>query len=181
MDTSENINNLAQHINYIVGSNELELFPLYMQSFTIPGISFSHPEYGGRYGSKVKFQADCITFNQVTLQLLLDETFNSYREFMQKAFSLYNPQNGTFTQKDFNIFIVPNNTKGHPLFVCNIYDCKIESIDDIDLGLSDSSPYNTFSVTITYNYYTMSFTTEDYDKTLARVKNGQNTSIVSDR
>ena len=43
-----NVNNLAQKVNIIVGSPDLDLLPFFVQSFSLPGISFGLPEAGGR-------------------------------------------------------------------------------------------------------------------------------------
>jgi hypothetical protein len=87
------------------------------------------------------------------LTILLKEDYSNYREVIEKAFSLYNPENGTFKQKDFNLFIINNNLKGNYIFKVDYFGCKIESIDDIDLSTNDDSVPVTFSCAITYDYY----------------------------
>ena len=58
-----NITNLAQTTNFICGSEKLNLCDVFLQQVNLPGISFGHPETGGRLGAKLHVQADSCTFN----------------------------------------------------------------------------------------------------------------------
>ena len=158
-----NDNNLAQHINFILGSDELDLNPMYLQTTNLPGVSFSHPETGTTYNAKVHVQADTMTFNNLNLTVLLKEDFSNYRELMEKAFDLYNPETGQFKQKDFNLYIINNNLKGNFLFKVDYYGCKIESIDDIDLSTNDDSIPVTFSFSVVYDYYIIDWSRHSYE------------------
>ena len=171
-----NYNNLAQHINYILGSSELELPAYYLQTVTLPGINFSHAEAMSPFNTKIKIQSDSITYNPLTLSCLLAEDFSNYHELMKKAFSLYNPEDGVFAQNDFNLFIVNNNLKGNFLFKVDFFGCKIESIDDIDLSANDDSIPVTFTCTITYDYYKFDYSDEGYRTAWKNLK--QNTHDV---
>ena len=159
-----NDNNLAQHINFIVGSDELDLSPQYLQTVNLPGISFSHIETGTTYNAKLHLQADTATFNNLDLNILLREDFSNYRELIDKAFSLYDPETGTFRQKDFNLFIINNNLKGNFLFKVDYYGCKIESIGDIDLSSNDDSIPVTINCSIVYDYYKIDWSRHNYQK-----------------
>lgn len=167
-----NDNNLAQHINYIMGSNELNLSLMYLQNCSLPGISFSHPESGSTFNTKIRFQADSVSFNPLTLTILLREDFANYRELMEKAFDLYDPENGTFKQKDFNLFIINNNLKGNYLFKVDYFNCKIESIDDIDLSTNDDSIPVTFTCSIVYDYYRIDWERSNSEKLLKMCSHG---------
>ena len=169
-----NYNNLAQRINYLMGSFELNLPMQYIQTTALPGINFSHIELTSGYGARINAQADTMSFNSLNLTLLLDENFKNYRELMERAFSSYNPENGTFAQRDFNIFLLNNNLKGNFLFKVDFFNCKIESIDDIDLTVNDDAIPVTFSVTIKYDYYKFDFTDEGYKKAWKNLEQNSN-------
>ena len=170
-----NINNLAQNINFIVGSNELRLPLYYLQTAILPGVSFSHPEAGTRYGSKLHFHADSLTFNQLNLGFLLAEDFSNYNEFINRIYSEYNPKNGTFKTNDFNLFLIPCNLKGSSLYSVVFHNCKLESIDDIDLSTNDDSDFKTFNVNIVYDYYLID---SDRQKYISFIKQFPNDPII---
>ena len=169
-----NDNNLAQHINWILGSDELKITPLYLQSVNLPGINFTHVETGTSFNARAKVQADTASFNPLSLSILLKEDFSNYRELMEKAFSLYNPENGVFAQNDFNIYIISNNLKGNFLFKVDYYGCKIESIDDIDLSTNDDTIPVVFNCTITYDYYKIDWSRSGYETAYSKIFNNEN-------
>jgi hypothetical protein len=173
-----NYNNLAQHINYVMGSAELNLPAYYLQTLSIPGISFSLNDAMSPFSTKIKLQADSISYNPLTLTMLLAEDFSNYHELMKKVFSLYNPETGVFAQNDFNLFIINNNLKGNFLFKVDFFGCKIESIDDIDLSANDDSIPVTFTCTINYDYYKFDYSDEGYRTAWKNLKQNTNDNIL---
>lgn len=148
-----NYHNLAQKTNYIAGSDKLQLLPFYLTNVNIPGINFSHPEIGGRYGSKLNVIGDSITYNSLSFEMLIDEDFLIYHEFTDKIIQSINPEKGTFASIEFDFWIQINNNKGNKLFKIEFYNCKIESLGDIMLDTQDDITEHTLSVEIKYDYY----------------------------
>jgi hypothetical protein len=148
-----NYNNLAQKTNYIAGSDKLDLTPFYLTTVNIPGISFSHPEMGGRYGSRLNVTGDTLTYNALSFEMLVDEDFNVYHEFMDKVFDNVNPESGTFAAQEFDFWIEVNNNKGNKLFKIEFYNCRIDSLGDILLDSQDDITEHLMSIDIKYDYY----------------------------
>lgn len=150
-----NYNNLAQKTNYIAGSDKLPKLPFYLTTVNIPGINFSHPEIGGRYGSRLNVVGDSITYNELSFEMLVDENFEIYHEFMDKVVHNINPESGTFAPIEFDFWIQINNNKGNKLFKINFTNCRISSLDDIILDSQDDITEYIMSVSIRYDYYTI--------------------------
>lgn len=152
-----NYNNLAQKTNYLCGSNELEFGPMYLQSFSLPGMSFSHTEIGGsRFGAKLHTQADSVSYSDLNFTLLIDEDFKVYHEFFEKVMKGFNPECDKFANQEFNFWVIVTNNKGYPLFRTDYYSCRISNIGDIELATNDDSTFNTLSVTINFDFYKVS-------------------------
>lgn len=147
-----NYNNLAQKTNYIAGSDKLELLPFYLTTVNLPGINLSHPEVGGRAG-KLNVTGDTLSYNSLSFEMLVDEDFNIYHEFMDKIFENIDPEEGTFANIEFDFWVEVNNNKGNKLFKVEYYNCRIESIGDVLLDSQDDITEYTMSVDVKYDYY----------------------------
>lgn len=148
-----NIHNYAQTTNYTAGSNALELTSLYLTSVNLPGINFAHPEIGGRSGARLSLSGDNIVYNALSFELLIDEDFNVYHEFMDKVFGSLNPEDGTFESKEFDFWVEINNSKGNRLFKIEFYNARVENISDIPLNSQDDITEFNMSVDVKYDYY----------------------------
>lgn len=148
-----NYNNLAQKTNYIAGSDKLELLPFYLTTVNIPGINLSHVEMGSRSGARFNVTGDTIVYNTLSFEMLIDEDFNIYHEFMDKITSNINPESGSFASIEFDFWIEINNNKGNKLFKMEFYNCRVETISDIQLDTQDDMTEHTMSVDVKYDYY----------------------------
>lgn len=148
-----NYHNLAQKTNFIAGSNKLDLVPFYLTSLNIPGISLGHPELGGRPGARLNVTADTITYNSLSLEVLVDEDFKVYHEFMDKVLANVNPEEGTFNNIDFDFWIEVSNSKGNKIFKLELFNCRLETIGDIQLDSQDDTTEYTMPVDIKYDYF----------------------------
>ena len=150
-----NYNNLSQNTNFLAGSSKLELTPFYLTNVNIPGMQFTLPEAGGRGAGKIALGADTIQYNPLSFELQIDEDFKIYHEFMDKIKSAINIENTKFADNTFDFWIQINNSKGNKLFLIEFYDCRIESISDIQLSSMEDVPL-VLNVEIKYNYYNLS-------------------------
>ena len=148
-----NYNNLAQKTNFTAGSDQLDLIPFYLTSVNVPGINLSHPELGGRSGTRLNLTGDNITYNALSFEMLVDEDFNIYHEFMDKINENIDPESGTFESVEFDFWVEINNSKGNKLFKMEFYNCRIESIGDIQLDTQDDITEYTMSVDVKFDYY----------------------------
>ena len=148
-----NLNNLAQKTAWEAGSNKLQLANLYIQNFSIPGISFSHPDIFAHSAVKIGLVADNMSFNECSFDLLIDENYRMYFEIMDIVFKQFNPENGTFANQEFDFFVNLKNQKGENIFTINFFNCRFTSIGDITLSTQGDETYNTLNVSIRYDYY----------------------------
>ena len=86
-------------------------------------------------------------------QRYVDEDFQIYHEFMDKVLKNVEPETGKFQNEEFDFWIEINNSKGNKLFKVEFYNCRIESIGDIQLDSQDDAPEHTMSAEIKYDYY----------------------------
>lgn len=147
-----NHNNLAQKTNYIAGSDKLALAPFYLTSVNLPGLSFNHIIAGGKAG-KFTVTGDTLTYNTLSFEMLIDEDFKIYHEFMDKVTANINPEKGTFAGQTFDFWIQINNNKGNKLFKVEFYGCCISSIGDIELDSQDDITEHNMGIEISYDYF----------------------------
>lgn len=148
-----NVHNLAQKTTWILGSVALEIFPYYLKNFSIPGITFNHPEVYSRASSKVFFVADNINFNEMSCSIILDEDYKTYFELMSKVFNQFDPETGTFRTQEFDLFVILQNQKGNDLFKIEFHNARLSSIGDIELTTEGDEVTNSLDVSFVYDYY----------------------------
>jgi hypothetical protein len=150
-----NYNNLAQKTNYTAGSDKLDLAHLYLTSVNIPGVNLAHPEVSGRSGARLVLPGDALTFNSLSFELLVDEDFQIYHEFMGKVFENINPISGEFANVEFDFWVQINNSKGNKLFKMEFHSCRVESVSDIQLDTTDDMTEFTLPIEIKYDYFSI--------------------------
>jgi hypothetical protein len=148
-----NYSNLAQKTNWIAGSDKFKHLPFYLTFCNIPGINFNHPDAGGSGSAKLNLQGDTLTYNPLSIEVLLDEDFIIYHEFMEKIEQSISVDNASFAPIEFDFWIQINNNNGHKLFKMEFYNCRIENIADIILDSTDETTEYTLPIDIRYDYY----------------------------
>ena len=63
-----NYNNLAQKTNWTAGTDKFPLVPFYLTNISIPGMNFSVPETGSRFGARINLASDTITYNSLSFE-----------------------------------------------------------------------------------------------------------------
>jgi len=148
-----NTNNFSQKTNFTAGSNSLELLPFYLTSLNIPGINFSHVEVPYKNGSLINFTGDSVVYNTLSIEALVDEDFKIYHEIMSKINENVDVESGQFSNVEFDFWIQINNNKGNTLFKLEFYNCRIESIGDIQLDTQDDMTEFTMPIEIKFDYF----------------------------
>lgn len=148
-----NYSNLAQRTNFIASSDKFYNVPFFLTSVNIPGISIQHPEIGGRGGAALNIQGNTVTFNTLSLEMLIDEDYLIYEELMNIINKNVDVENGTFKDFFFNFFVEVTNSKGNKVMKVDFYNCRIESIGDIELNTQDESNEMTLSLELKYDYF----------------------------
>jgi len=150
---NQNTVNLSQKTNVMAGSPEFDFGTLYLQRMSVPGISFSHPEIGSRFGSIATANADTIQFGELNFDILVDENLIVYTELMNTVMSQFNLDTKEFTTKTFNFWISVTDSFGKELIKWEYFNCKIESIGDLDYDYSDESTEYLLNLTLKYDYF----------------------------
>jgi len=150
-----NYNNLAQKTNFTAGSDKFKNLPFYLTSINIPGINFSLPEVGGRAGSRLALAGDVLTYNGLSFEMLIDEDFNIYHEFMDQVIQNISPTSGQYADNSFDFWVEINNNKGHKILKIEFTNCRIESIGDIFMSTIDDSTESIMTVDVKYDHYTI--------------------------
>lgn len=148
-----NYNNLAQKTNWTAGTDKFPLIPFYLTNISIPGMNFSLPETGSRFGSRINLASDTITFNSLSFDFLIDEDFEIYKTFYSYIYSSINPEKGTFADISFDLWVELNNSKGNKIMKFEFYNCRIESIGDIELDTTSPETEGTMNLSIKFDYF----------------------------
>lgn len=146
--------NLSQRTNIQAGSPDLDLSTLMIQHISIPGISFSHPEIGGRNGTRLTLNADTMTFNELSFDVIVDEDLLVYNELMGIITSQLDIETGVYTQKTFEFWVTVTDSFGNEAMRWDFHNCKIESLGDLDYDYSDESTEYLLNLTLKYDYFT---------------------------
>ena len=148
-----NTRNYSQKTNFLCGSPTLKLLPFYVTNLTIPGITANVPEVSGRFGASNKFSAANITFNDLSLDVLLDQNYRIYIDIYNLI--KVHIDDGTFENFYFEFWIQVTDDFGKTVFKIDFHDCQIETIGDLELGTQDETTERTFNINIKYDYYTI--------------------------
>lgn len=147
-----NYNNLAEQTNYLAGSSEFEDFILYITKCNLPGLTFSPPAIGGRFGTQHHPGADAVLYNDLSVEVLVDEDLKVYLEIM-KYFKKKVRMDMSFDNESFPFWLQINNNKGNKLFTVYFTNCRFTSISDFQLDSQSDTRQQTFTLNIVYDYY----------------------------
>lgn len=146
--------NYATQTNVMAGSDIFKLTPFFLQQVSIPGISFSHPEVGGgRFGSVGTLNADTINYGDLTIEIIMDESFLVYDEIMGVINKQIDIVTGKFTQKTFDFWVTVTDSFGNELIKWTYHNAKIESISDFQYDYSSEETMFTLSVTLKFDRF----------------------------
>jgi len=145
--------NYSEKSNYMCGSSELDLLPFYVQSLNIPGITFTLPEIGGRFGTKINLSSDNVQYNSLSLQIILDEDYQIYKDITKIIFNHLDVEKGSFAEFSFDFWVQVTDSLGRSVMKIEYYNCKIESLGDLELDSMDDSTESSFSLDLQFDYY----------------------------
>ena len=148
-----NIHNFAQKTNWTGGSDRFELIPFYLTTVNIPGMTFNLPETGARFGSKLNLASDTVSYNTLNFTFLIDEEFEIYRKFYEYLNLAVDTPDGTFSNTPFSFWIELNNSKSNKILKFEFYNCRIESIGDIELDTTNSETESTMNLSLKFDYF----------------------------
>lgn len=144
--------NLADVSHFLVGSDTLKITPFFIKNFTIPGIAFSHASLMTRSGVALHTGADSISFNELSLDVVLDSGFQTYFELLDLAMQEVDFYNDTFAMPEFDLWVQVLNSNKELLFRVDFKNCRISSIGEISLDPS-AELGSVVNVQVVYDYW----------------------------
>lgn len=148
-----NRRNYAQKSNFMCGTDALDLLPFYVQTLNIPGMSFSLPEIGGRYGTKLNMSSDSVTFGSLSLEVIVDEDYQIFKDIVKIITDHLNVESGTFADFSFDFWTSITDDMGKVIMKVEYFNCRIESLGDVSLDAMDETTESTFSMELKFDYY----------------------------
>lgn len=147
--------NFAQQTNFIAGIPEFDNIHMYLTNAVCPGVNLSQVEVYNQ-GMKALLGADGINYNPISFNAILDEDYKIYEILINNARDNKSFTNGSFAERNFDMFVEIHNNKGNLLFTIWFKNCKLESISDINLDSNNDSTTSTLDFTIRYDWFEIS-------------------------
>jgi len=148
---SINSRNYSQKTNFMCGTPDLPLLPFYVTTLNIPGVNTNIPENSGRQGAAVHFAPADMSFNNLSLEVLLDEDYKIFQELINAI--KIDVETGTFENHFFDFWIEVTNDMGHPVLKIEYHECLIETIGDLQLSSNDDITEQTFTLDIKFDWF----------------------------
>jgi hypothetical protein len=151
--------------------NKLPKLQFYSQSVNLPGIILGEPSFGTPY-SRIPIPGEQLTFDDLRIQFLVDETMENYQAIQNWLFALGFPkENAQYTNftgadqvtagpnselsrnySDASLFILTNNnTESKIVSFKNCFPSSLESLTFT--GIDNDVQYLVGNVTFKYSYY----------------------------
>ena len=149
--------NYAQQTNFIAGIPKLDNIHLYLTNAICPGVNLNLVEAYNQ-GMKTILAADGISYNSASFNAILDEDFRVYETIINNLQDAKSRTNGSFADTNFDMYVEIHNNKGNLIFTIWYRNCKIESVNDIQLDTNNDQTINTLDFTIRYDWFDISHT-----------------------
>lgn len=151
--------------------NKLPKLQFYCQTVNLPGIILGEPSFGTPF-TKIPVPGETLTFDDLRIQFLVDETMENYQAIQRWLFGLGYPQeysqyidfintdtlpSGAVSElsrnySDASLFILTNNnTESKLLTFKNVFPSSLESLTFT--GVDNDIQYLVGQVTFKYSYY----------------------------
>ena len=128
-----------------------------VQNVNLPGLDFSHPQISSRTGAMFNATADQVTFNDLSLTILLDEDFNIWLKLMSMAFSMVNVPDADFTKNEGDSFILITDSLGNVKLKVWYRNSKIMSVGDLNYSSSNENMNIVLDLMLKYDYMDIEF------------------------
>ena len=126
----------------------------HIQDANIPGISITHPQETTRVGI-VNFQGNIITYNELSVKLLVDEDLLAWKEIV-KIFQTYHvPGTSDCLPIVGESFMEIFDSKSNYLFKICFHNCYLHSLGDLSYTTTDDNNLVILDVVLVYDYYTV--------------------------
>jgi hypothetical protein len=125
-----------------------------IQSFTIPGMTFSNVRMNKRSSTIFK-SGDTIMFDSLTLTLILDSELNIWRTIAKLAFDMANPQLNTISDKTHEAWIEVYSSASKYLFTLKFHNVLLESIGTVPYLSTGADDELTVDISFNFSHYTI--------------------------
>lgn len=112
----------------------------------------NHPNYATRGGVKLHLGADTMDFDSLELEVLLNSDFSTYFELLDLVSMQIDPENDSFADISFDLWVAVQNSNGNELFRMDFRNCRINSLGALNLD-PEAELGSTVSVSISYDFY----------------------------
>jgi hypothetical protein len=165
-DNTQYNNSFATSTNITFGAKELPDIWFNAQSFNLPALSFNPPNIGGRAGAVLKMPSDTVTYDEVSLSVIVDRELKVYDKIYYYFVSNLNVEETYFKDGRFDLWVEIRDNKGKFQKKFWFFDARILTIDGLDYDLTDTEDTPlVLNLTFTFNYM-------DFDNTFRKLKLG---------
>jgi hypothetical protein len=148
-----NTRNFTHNSNFFFGTNlfgDESLFNI--QTVNLPGLNFAHIQ-AGRQSSMLNFQADTLNFNDLTVDIIVDEKLEVWKDIAGSMLKMREAESGYGELIEKNSWLEIQDDNGGSVLKLKFTNCLIESMDDLAYNTNADDEIITMSVTIRYDYY----------------------------
>lgn len=148
--------NLFKSCNFLITLKNQHTIELMIQQASIPGVTINEMPVNWQ-GLKDKMPGDSIDFNNLSLQVLLDEELNTFKEIYNNLIFSHDPVNNAYSplKAIFDATLHLTTNKNNIQHEIKFFDCWVSNFSDITLS-SDTSEDEQLVVNldIVYNFFT---------------------------
>ncbi len=149
-----NLRNFTHSSNYVFQTNLFseEETNYAIQEVQLPGLSFSHIQ-AGRQSAMLNLQGDTIQFNDLTLNLIVDEKLQVWKDVVNKMIRMRDAYSTHGESIEDMSFLEIHDDNSKLVLKLEFSGCMISSIDDLTFTTISEDEIITCAVTIKYDYY----------------------------
>ena len=148
-----NTRNFTHNSNFFFGTNLFGDEALFnIQTCNLPGLNFAHIQ-AGKQSSMLNFQADTLNFNDLTVDIIVDEKLEIWKDIAGSLLKMRDAETGFSEMIEKNSWLEIQDDNAHKVLKLKFSNCLIESIDDLVYNTNADDEIITCSVTIRYDYY----------------------------
>jgi len=123
-----------------------------VQSVNLPGLSFSHIDISQR-GILGTIQGDTITFNDLSVNIIIDEKLEVWKDIVTSLLKMREPEYNTAEVIEKYGFLIIEDDQRREVIKLKFVNMKIESIDDLSYNSNSEDEIITCGVVLKYDYF----------------------------
>jgi len=148
-----NLRNFTHGSNFFFGTTLFGEETLYaVQKCNLPGLGFSHIN-ANRQSAQLFIQGDTLTFNDLNIDIIIDEELITWIDIVSTLLDMRNPENGESKQFGDRAWLEIHDDNTNKVLKLDFYGSIIESIGDLDFTTTEEDEVLTVGIVIKYDYY----------------------------